>query len=42
MVRFDFVFQILMNAGTTLVVCVLISVRTFWDPTSVAAPLASS
>lgn len=31
-----------MNAGTTLAVCVLISVRTFWDPTCVAAPPASS
>lgn len=31
-----------MNVGTTLVVYALISVRTLWDPTSVAAPLASS
>lgn len=31
-----------MNAGTTLAVCVLISVRTPWDPTSVAAPQGSS
>lgn len=30
-----------MNAGITLVVCVLISVRTLWDPTNVAALQAS-
>lgn len=31
-----------MNAGTTLVACVLTSVKTPWGPTSVAVPQASS